>query len=321
MFSLCSEITINGQHFGGVNNVTIKRSVYDLAATATIKVPVTAVLKKTAPDGSVTETETETAKAIQPGHDVLIRLGYNGSFNTEFKGKVKQLNLKAPLEIVCEDMFYDCRSRTVSLSGKTTLTEILQKCGLEVAEAATLTLDSFQQPEKTVANILTTLKESYGLVIYFDLDGKVHATKPLQQKGETVKYQLRHNVIKDSDLKYQKAGDVKLKVIATYTNRDGKEVKATCGEDGGAVKNLQFNDIKEEKELQELAKAEYKRHVYDGYDGKIQTFLFPYAAPTMLAQITDPNYSERDGVYYIESVEVSYGTSGARRTIEIGAKI
>ena len=43
MLTLCSKIRIGGAEFGGVHEVVVKRSIYELAATASIKVPVTAV--------------------------------------------------------------------------------------------------------------------------------------------------------------------------------------------------------------------------------------------------------------------------------------
>lgn len=45
MFALCCEIKIGSVSFKSVHDVKVKRSLYDLMATATIKVPVTAVLK------------------------------------------------------------------------------------------------------------------------------------------------------------------------------------------------------------------------------------------------------------------------------------
>ena len=42
MFALCCEIKIGSVSFKSVHDVKIKRSLYDLMATATIKVPVTA---------------------------------------------------------------------------------------------------------------------------------------------------------------------------------------------------------------------------------------------------------------------------------------
>lgn len=317
MFTLCSEIEIGGKKFGGVNDVQIKRSVYELGATATIKVPVTAVLKQQ----GLPATEVETAKAIKVADPVTIKLGYNYAYNVEFKGYVKQINLRTPLEIVCEDAFYLCRGKSVTMSGKTTLSDVLKKCGLQVGYAATLTLDAFQAPNKSVAWVLSKLKTDYGLSVFFDLEGKVYAAEPFKMQGETVEYKLRENVISDDDLMYQKADDVKLKINAICIYRDGKKIEAKLGADGGTEKKLYFYDVKDAKELAALADAELKRYSYDGYAGKIQTFLLPFAAPTMLADIADDVYNERAGKYYIESVEISFSRSGARRTVEIGLKI
>lgn len=317
MFTLCSEITIAGKKFGGVNDVKIKRSIYDLAATATVKVPVTAVLKAA---GKPT-TEVETAKEIKAGDDVIIRLGYNGVLNTEFRGYVKQLNLKTPLEIVCEDAFYLARQKSLTLSGKTTLAAVIGKTGFPAGHTATLTLESFQVPNKPVSWVLAQLKKEYGLSIFFDAEGKLHACEPGKITSETVKYTLRGNVIKDDDLKYQRAADVKLKIKAVCIYRDGTKIEGTVGADDGTEKTLYFYDVKDQAELAALAKAELSRHSYDGYSGKIQTFLLPYAAPCMIAELSDPVYAERNGNYLIESVETTYGTGGARRNIEIGCRI
>lgn len=317
MYILCSEITIGGKTFGGVNEVRIKRSVSELSATATIKVPVTAVLKQQ--NGPA--TEVETAQAVKAGDTVVIRLGYDGGFKEEFRGYVKQLNLRTPLEIICEDAFFLTRKTSVKLSGKTTLSGVLQKCGLEIGYAAPLTLDSFQVPGKSVAWVLAQLKKDYGLVVFFGADGRVYAAEPLKMQGDTVKYNLQKNVITADNLTYQKAEDVKIKINAVCVYRDGTKVEAKAGAEDGTERKLYFYNVKDQGELAALAQAELKRHSYDGYAGKIQTFLLPFAAPGMVADIEDEVYKERSGKYYIESVETTYGTSGARRTVGIGIKI
>ena len=65
MFVLCAEIKIGGVSFKSVHNVEIKRSLYSLAATAIVKVPVTAVLKH----AGEPPTHIETAQAVKVGED------------------------------------------------------------------------------------------------------------------------------------------------------------------------------------------------------------------------------------------------------------
>lgn len=317
MYVLCSNITIGGKRFAGVHEVKIKRSIHLIGATASVKVPVTSVLRQEgAPPAYV-----ETAQAIKVGDPVDIRLGYDGQYKTEFRGYVKQLNLQTPLEIICEDEFYTTRRRNVTLQGKTTLAAVLKACGLTVGYATTLTLGAFPVDNKPAAWVLGKLQTEYGLAIWFDLEGRVYACEPYKVIGETVKYRLRYNVVKDDDLKYQRAEDVKLKIKAICIYKDGAKVEATIGPKDGTEKKLYFYDVADQNELAALAAAELKRYSYDGYSGKITTFLQPYAAPCMVAEIEDEVYHQRDGRYYIESVETTYGTNGARRTMEIGIKI
>lgn len=317
MYTLCSEIKIGNVLFNSVNNVLIKRSINTPGATATIKVPVTAVVKQK----DETQTTIETAQAIQPGAPVSIRLGYDNTKNNEFKGYVRQLNYKTPLEIECEDEFYTCRHKMVTLSGTLTLEQCLQKCGLSVRHATNLTLRNFVIDNKPVAKVLEKLKTDYKLCVFFDLDGQVTAGRTADIAGEEVKYELRYNIIKDDELKYNLDPEAKLKIKAVCSQKDGTEIQAEAGNDGGLVKTLRFYDVESEAGLKTLAENALARNSIGGYKGKITTFLLPYAEPCMKANILDKTYSERNGCYLIESVETTYGMSGGRRNISLGIKI
>lgn len=321
MFTLRSEITIGGYRLGGVNEVKITRSIYELAARAVVKVPVTAVLKqKGTPPARV-----ETAKAIKRGDRVVIKLGYDSAPREEFRGYVRNINLTTPVEIECEDEFYKCRERKVKLKGgTTTLADILKLCGLTAAYAETLTLKNFAivgKSSPTVAQVLAKLRTDYGLNIFFDLAGKIYACRAFRVVGDTVKYELRRNVIKDDQLKYHKKEDVKIEIKAICIKRDGSRIEATKGDKEGTERTLYFYDVESVQELTTLVEQELQRHSYDGYEGTIETFLVPFAAPTMVASITDPVYGEKNGDYYIEGVETTFGRGGARRKIEIGLKL
>lgn len=320
MYRLSCDIKIGNAAFQSVHNVIIKRSIYNLSATAVVIVPVTAVLKQTGQP----PTYTETAKVVKVGDKVNIKLGYDGKLETEFVGYVKRLNYKVPLEIECEDEYYQTRFVDCVFSKKeTTLKSVLNTLlpKIKVAHCVDLTLKNFVVNHKPGSWVLGYLKKEYGLSVFFDIDGLLYVSRSFDVVGETVKYRLRYNVIKDDSLKFLLASDVKLKIKAVCYQKDGTKVEGELGEDGGEKKTLYFYDVKDTKELKELAQAELKKYSYDGYRGKIETFLVPYCLPGMVAGIDDPVYSERNGDYYIESVEVVFGTSGARRKVEIGIKV
>lgn len=319
MFVLCCDIKIGSVSFKSVHDVRIKRSLYDLAATAVVKVPVTAVLKH----AGEPPTHIETAQAVKVGDKVEIKLGYDGTLNTEFTGYVKRLNYKVPLEIECEDEYYRLRFINCVFSKKeTTLKECLDTVltGVQTGEIVGLTLKNFVVNNKPGSWLLGCLKKEYGLVAWFDIQGKLNVGKANDVKGGTVKYVLRENVIRDDELKYQLAGDVKLKVKAVCYYKDGTRIEGELGGDGGEVRTLYYYDVKDAGELKTLANEELKRYSFDGYRGKITAFLLPYALPGMVASIEDKVYNERSGDYFIESVETSFGTGGGRRTVEIGIK-
>ncbi|MEG1545550.1 MAG: hypothetical protein RR382_13695 [Tannerellaceae bacterium] len=311
---------IGSTFFQSVHDVKIKRSIYSLGATAIIKVPVTAVLKH----AGEAPTHIETAQVIKVGDKIEIRLGYDNQFNTEFVGYVKRLNYKVPLEIECEDEYYNTRSVNCVFSKKETtlkycLNNILPE--IKLGSCVDLTLKNFIVNNKPGSWVLGLLKKEYGLTVFFDINGNLYITKAHDVHGNTVKYRLRYNVIKDDDLKYQHAKDVKLKVKAICYYKDGTKIEGEIGEEGGETKTLYYYDVENAAELKALAQQELKRYSYDGYQGKIETFLFPFALPGMVAELDDPVYQERSGHYYIESTEVSFGTSGARRKVEIGIKV
>lgn len=90
MFVLTCDIKIGNKRTSTVHHVSIKRSVYSLGDTATIKLPVTAILKQS---GQPT-VKIETAEAVEVGDRVEIRLGYDNRLRVEFVGYVKNINLR-----------------------------------------------------------------------------------------------------------------------------------------------------------------------------------------------------------------------------------
>ena len=137
--------------------------------------------------------------------------------------------------------------------------------------------------------MLADLTKRYGLAVFFDLDGKVYACRPEKVVGDSVKYELRGNVINDDKLQHLNRKDVKNTnqgdLLQKRTARASRRKKGT---EGGSARTLYFYDVQDMQELATLAQNELERETADGYDGSITTFLEPYAAPGMVAELTDP---------------------------------
>ncbi len=342
MFTLRCEITIEKKDtsradritFTSVHSIEVKRSIYDLGATATIKIPMTAVLRQSGKPA----THIETPQMIDVEDKITISMGYDMRMVKEFVGYVKQINHKKPLEIECEDEFYKVRSTPCTFSAKTaTLKECLAATlpDVKIGHCTNLTLKNFVV-DNNGQWLLSELKKEYGLTIFFDVDNKLYVGKAFEVATGRAKYRMGYNVIKNKDLKFKQEKDKTLLVKAICYYKDGRREQGEAGKKGGEEKTLYYYDVENQEELKLLAQEEYSRYIYDGYEGKMETFLAPAAFPAMVAEIEDPDYPERTGSYYIESTTTTFGAggdsgnseggaqsvpAGGRRTIAIGRKV
>lgn len=325
---LQSHITIGDYTFSSVNNVEIKRSIHNIGSTAKIIIPASAnLLMKNQPVG----VAVETAKQFKTGDAVEIQLAYGDDLRTEFKGFVKRINYTTPVEIECEDYVYWLKKKDIKHSwASTTLNEVLNyiitgthsdiKISGQVPDVA---MTDFEI-KSNAADALGKIKTNYGLAVYFEMDGTLYAGLSYVPDKGTVKYNLNGeecNVIKGDSLKYRNADDVKLKAKAIHMKADNTKVEVEVGDDDGELRTLYFYDVESTDQLKKLAEQELEKYKFNGYEGKITTFLQPYAEPGMTAEIEDVEFQERSGSYYIEATEVGFSTSGARRIADIGIKL
>lgn len=338
MFVLTSDITIGKFRFSGVNAVEIKRSIHSIADTATITLP---SISKIVNNGKTLPGVTITGKQFQDGDPVVIQLGYNGEMQTEFRGFVKQRNMKMPLTIECEGYSWLMRRNSVSnfwksISIKDLLAEAVsgidskytisvrcdvdmeltnvgvnQECGFDVIKRISACTDGnltcfFIKPDVLWCGLLYS---------------PVAKGNDVLNLG-TVNYRIGYNVVKDNSLTQhtmeQYPADVK------YSKKQSDGNKATEASD--AFKNYTrthskvLNQIKQSAALKQLANEKAYQLNYSGYEGHINTFLQPYVAPGYDAYVADDRYPELNGTYLVESTEVHFGLSGARRIVEIGPK-
>jgi hypothetical protein len=328
MFELYHYITIGGKKFSGINEVEIKRSITSLTGTAKIKVPSTAVLKRI--DG--TKLNIMTAQAVNKGDAVLIQLGYNGKLKTEFCGYVSRVNYTRPLEIECEDGVYLLKQKKIAKSYKDTtlaavLSDIVEGTGITIdtgdleINISKLILATEHGGEVPREDAITEVLSRYGLVGYFDTTNTLFIGLRQGKKAGTAKFKLGWNTVSDDELKYHNADDEKIQINAVYVDKLGVRTEVKVGDSDGSVRTVFLTDVKDANQLKTLAQNELAKYKFNGFSGKITAFLQPFCEPGYVANISDPNYSERSGDYYCEGIEVSYGTSGGRRIVEIGAKV
>ena len=259
------------------------------------------------------------------GDKVEIQLGYNGNLNTEFTGYITDVSADIPVKLKLEDEMWKLKKTSVNISQRNTTLENLLRSILppeyELDALEGVNLGTVRYANTTVASVLERIKQEYGLYSYMKgnilVCGKIYA-----DDDDTVSYNLGKNVISATSLKYQRADDIKLKVKAVSTTKDGEKLKVEVGDPQGEPRQLAYYDIQSEQELERLALIDLDRFKVDGYKGSIEAFGTPYAQHGMKAQIESPDYPERNGLYYIDTVTTNFdSTPRFHRTIQLGQRV
>lgn len=316
--------------FKAVNQVTIEKSLDSIQSRAVIRIPVSARLVYA--DNINTES-VQSAKVFNAGDKISIKLGYDETLTDEFEGYIRKINLKTPLEIECEGMDYLLRDNlTAKTFQNTNLKQVIEYViGKELLDSKRIILDQ-QIPAVVMSNYvipanlsrlnaLQQLKERYGLTVFFHSNILYAGLDFVKYMGNVV-YSLGVNTPKADELEYQTADDVRLKIKAIHINKDNTKFEAEVGEPDGSQRTLYFySGVNSIADLKKLAQSQLDKLKYSGYTGKITTFLEPFAAPGMVAEIRDVNYPQRNGKYEIRAVNTTFGINGGRRTIETGKPV
>jgi hypothetical protein len=294
------------------------------------------------------------ADLISVGDAVQVSYGYDGNMRSEFAGYVASVKPGTPFTVDCEDAMWLLKRRQLSMAWRSvTLHQLLQfvldKNGLgsiPIQELGSLVLGKYTVNQATGAQIFDSLKRQFGLSVFFR-NGTLVAGDPYQVHGSPTvhRFGFRQNII-DSDLAYTRAEDVALHFQGISYLPGGKKIVV---DEGGATKQGKQPHKKgapvaaasqvvnsfshgagelrtisavglDEAQLRAFVASEAKRLRFDGYRGSLTGFGLPATEHGDIVHLTDPDYPEREGEYYIDKVVKTFGVGGSRRITSIGPK-
>lgn len=308
--------------FNAIHEVEITKGVEELSDTAIIKLPTNFKIRQT--------NETKyTEEAISVGDKVTIMLAYKGQYSgVEFKGYVKKISPKIPLEIHCEDSMWLLRRKNINRSWqKTTLKEILQEVikdtpiELDTKNIPSIILDKWIIKNANGCQVLESIKKQLCMTVFLNDEGKLYCG--LQQTSSIasgVVYDLNYNLV-ENNLEFKAKDDRRIKVKYKYKAPDNTEKSVEVGDTEGEQREFYTSVISDEKKLTEMATAEIEKLKYDGFDGDVTSFLIPFATRGMKAIIKDKDHKNREANYFIKKVVTTFGTGGARRKVTISNKL
>jgi hypothetical protein len=279
--------------------------------------------------------------AIKVGDEVQVRMGYLGKeMQTEFKGFVAEIQPNQPFEILCKDYVWLLEREYISKSwASTTLKDVLKyvaEYGLQKIKGGkpiisnqvpNIVLAPYRIDKATAAQALKKLRDDYGLVAYFrgqDLYAGLAYGERLNN-DDKVKYIINGkyaNVAKETNLIFKKKDDLRIKIKAVSFLPNNKKVEAEAGDLDGETRTwISETPINDKNILKARAEREVEKYKYDGFKGDITTFGIPFCVHGQIIELIDFIYSERNGKYFVDSVQTTVSKSnGFKRKVTLGKK-
>ena len=270
------------------------------------------------------EEKGRVFELVKPGDPFYIDAGYNGSYNREFTGFISEVLDDLPVLFKCEDNMYVLKRTPVNKTFKAIKLADLLKAIIPPQfsiDAMDVLIGTFVFKQYTVAQVLTELKDNYGIYSYFVdntlVSGKIYADNP---ENQVVKYGFNKNII-DNDLKYRRKDDYQIKVTMRSHLSNGKMIKETVGDPEGVEQKLICSNVSDRVQLRNLAQKELDRLKFDGYRGTLTGFGLPFVRHGYTASISNTQFKDREGNYYVDAVTTTFNNQGAiRRIAKIGPR-
>jgi hypothetical protein len=300
-----------------LDNVTVTKSVENLADTATIVLP-----------GTYINKALRIEDKIKEGDAVEIRLGYDGNLNLEFQGYLNSISTdNSAIKLECVDALYLFKKPVAdkeyaNITLKALLNEVMRQAGggLKLSCDYEFTWEKFVFFKATAFDVLKKVQDETKANIYFKGDTlHIHPQYSEIFNEKVVVYDFARNIEK-SDLKYVLLKDKKISIEVTATMPDGKTKKITYGNTGGEKRTIALGTA-DDASMKRRAEQEYNVFAYDGYEGHFTGWLLPYVEPAFKIRLRDAEYPAKDGDYYVVGAETKFSSAGGVRVITIGKKI
>lgn len=316
MLKLSAKVEITGEKKWVFEKITACEIVRDSEAlTTTCKLTLPRKVK----------WKGETSNPIKRGDKISVWLGYDDNLQLAFTGYVLRKGFKAPIEIFCEnEMFMLKQKQCVKKSYKNVdIQTLLKDQGLpyDIKVLGEQNIGQYRVNFENVAELLAHLKEN-NIRTFF----RIENDKPVLYCGVLFDHgnEMRQvfatgiNIISDSSLDEQKAEDVKIKLKVVSLQPDNKKkIKVEVGDADGEKRTLHCYG-KTEAEAKAWGKQELERLKRDGLTGSFQTF--GHVLLDVLDVIGIKIDGERKGKYQVQKNTITFGSSGFRQDITLGAR-
>jgi len=256
---------------------------------------------------------------IRKDDRIEIYAGYNAipdELPLRFSGYVSGIGLEAPITVRFEDEMRVLKKKFVKVShAKTTVKKMVEAVlppGIET-HITDVPLHKVAISKRTVAQVLQSLKDQVGLQSYFQR-GRLVIGEVYFDDSETVILDYNRNV-KASGLEYVDREEFPTQVTVKYIGKDGKRYEGVVGVEGGNEISVWDLRVQSEADAKKVAAKIHEHYAKSGYEGVISTFGNLVIDHGMQCEIRNSEFPERDGVYWIKSVEEIFSSNTKYKVI------
>lgn len=308
---LNSNITLGKFNFDFVHRMTITSTWTEMTDTCVIQIP-----SKLKLDSNKLNTE------LKKGDAALVKIGYVPNLNTVFSGFVSRVKPTVPIEIEVQDLMWKLKQLQVneSVQKGEKLSSFLSRAlpGIEI-DCFDFTMSALVAHRITAAQLLNAIKEQYGFAVFIRNNKVVVGKQYDRQNAKRHIIELKNNNIDSGSLEYVSKDDLTFKVTAISNLESGKKIEVSVGDEGGEERTMNFYDL-DKDQLKVIAEKEFEKLKYDGWRGDITIFGEPFVEHGDIVELRDPEGSDKQGLYFVDTVVTDYGIEGNHQTLTLGMK-
>jgi hypothetical protein len=321
-------INIGDETFGFVTSLNTSSAWETFTDTGQLTIP-----NKVKKDGqSIAIGEDNVFKR---GDAIEIAVGYYPDTFSIFSGYVSKILPELPFTIEFQDAAWLLKQTNVTFALKScsvkeliaaAISKAKEKATGEVAEALgrlkveaiDAQLGSFRITNANLVQVLEELKKTYSLTSFFRGE-TLYCGLAYYGDGAKHTFTFQQDII-ESQLEYNRADDVKIKIKAVSMLPNNTKIEVEAGDPDGEQRTLfKFNLTKEE--LTKAAEREKDRFKYEGFRGTFRTFAYYDVKHGDTVELIDKRLPEKNGEYFVAGVNYESGVDGLFCIITLGAKV
>lgn len=261
--------------------------------------------------------------------EIYLGYGYDENLLLEFSGYIDKVSADYPITIKLEDEMWRLKQTPVNFASKDIkLKSFIQKIVTDypIDIDSDVSLGAVRFSKVTLGEVLKKLQDDFSLYSFIR-NGKLTIAKPYSDVSDKIPvFDLERNCV-SNDLNYLSKEEKLVKIIGQSMQKLAKAIKKRETDkklkfefgDSNATEIIHWTfNVTNLQDLEKEVKRMYNDKKKEGWDGSFTTFGTPSVQHGQKQKLTSSLYTDREGIYYSDSVKKTFNKDGFRQEIELG---